>query len=176
MTPFPLPQVYQLLEPGPVVLLTTADHGHRNAMALSWYMMVEFEPPMVACVVSSENFSFTTLRETGACVIAIPTVELAEKVVAIGNTSGRDLNKFRTCGLTPVNAEQVAAPLIAECFANLECKVVDASLIDKYNMFVLEVVRAWTDPEQSSPKTIHHQGYGRFVVDGESMHVISKMR
>lgn len=176
MKPFPLPQVYQLLEPGPVVLLTTADQGQHNVMTLSWHMMVEFEPPLLACVVSSDDFSFAALQNTGACVIAIPTVELAEKVVAIGNVSGREVDKFRTFGLTPLAAEQVPAPLIAECFANLECLVVDRSLIKKYNMFVMEVVQAWHDPGQSAPKTIHHQGYGRFVVDGERLHVISKMR
>ncbi len=81
--------IYQLLEPGPVVLLTTARKGRPNIMTMSWHMMVEFEPPLVACVVSNADYSFTALRATKECVIAIPAVELAPKVVGIGNCSGR---------------------------------------------------------------------------------------
>lgn len=175
MTELSLSEVYRLLEPGPVVLLTTAQHGRANVMAMSWHMMVEFEPPLVACVVSGADHSFAALHGTGECVIAIPTVELAEKVVAVGNASGRHLDKFTAFGLTPAMAETVAAPLVAECFANLECKVVDDGLVDRYNLFVLEVVKAWIDPRQTAPKTIHHHGYGTFVVDGETIALASKM-
>ncbi|MDD1631673.1 MAG: flavin reductase family protein [Methylococcaceae bacterium] len=176
MKEFSLAKVYQLLEPGPVVLLTTADKGKINVMAMSWHMMVEFEPPLVACIVSSADYSFATLRATRECVIAIPALELAPIVVQVGNTSGRDLDKFEAFGLTPLPAERVAPPLVAECFANLECKVTDTRLVNKYNLFVLEVLKAWFDPSQKTPKTIHHHGYGTFVVDGETITLKSKMR
>lgn len=100
MEAFPLSSVYQLLEPGPVVLLTTARAGRANIMTMSWHMMVDFMPPLVACVVSEGDFSFAALRATGECAIAIPTVDLAPKVVEIGNCSGRDLNKFEMTELT----------------------------------------------------------------------------
>jgi flavin reductase (DIM6/NTAB) family NADH-FMN oxidoreductase RutF len=173
---FPLSKVYQLLEPGPVVLLTTARRGRANVMTMSWHMMLEFEPPLVACVVSAGNYSFAALRATKECVIAIPAVELAPKVVEAGNCSGRGIDKFAACGLTPVPAECVAPPLVAECFANLECKVTDTRPVNKYNLFVLEVVKAWTDPAQKAPKTIHHHGYGTFAVDGVTIKLKSKMR
>ena len=171
-----LAKVYQLLEPGPVVLLTTARKGHANVMTMSWHMMVEFEPPLVACVVSSADYSFAALQATKECVIAVPALPLAQKIVDIGNCSGRDVAKFERFGLTPLKAERVRAPLIAECFANLECKVVDRRLVNKYNLFVLEVLKAWIDPKQSNPKTIHHHGYGKFVVDGDAIKLRSKMR
>jgi hypothetical protein len=123
MMNLPLSRVYQLLEPGPVVLLTTARRGRANIMTLSWHMMVEFEPQLDACVVSNRNYSFSSLRATRECVIAIPALELAPKVVEVGNCSGRNVDKFARFGLTPVPAELVAPPLVAECFANLECKV-----------------------------------------------------
>jgi flavin reductase (DIM6/NTAB) family NADH-FMN oxidoreductase RutF len=176
MKHLPLSKVYQLLEPGPVVLLTTAHKGRANVMTLSWHMMVEFEPPLVACVVSDADYSFGALKTTKECVIAIPALELAPKVVKIGNCSGRDVEKFESFGLTPVPAERVAPPLIAECFANLECKVADTRLVSKYNLFVLEVLKAWTNPAQQKSKTIHHHGYGRFVVDGETIILKSRMR
>jgi flavin reductase (DIM6/NTAB) family NADH-FMN oxidoreductase RutF len=138
-------------------------------------MMVEFAPPLVACVVSTGDYSFAALRATRQCVIAIPSAELASKVVAVGNCSGRETEKFATIGLTPVPAQSVAAPLVAECFANLECRVADTRLVNKYNLFVLEVVKAWVDPNKTDPKTIHHHGYGTFVVDGRTITLKSKM-
>jgi len=173
MRDLPLSRVYQLLEPGPVVLLTTSHKGRANVMTMSWHMMVEFEPPLVACVVSEADHSFAALRATGECVIAIPAVKLAAKVVKVGNCSGRDTDKFAAIGLTPRPARRVTPPLVAECFANLECKVADTRLVKRYNLFVLEVVQAWTDPTQKNPKTIHHQGYGRFAVDGRTIRLKS---
>lgn len=172
----PLADVYKIIEPGPVVLLSTARKGHPNVMTMSWHMMVEFEPPMVACVVSSASYSFDSLRATKDCVIAVPAVELAEKVVKIGNCSGRDCNKFEAFGLTQRPAERVAPPLVGECFANLECKVVDTRLVSTFNLFVLEVVKAWRETRQRRPRTIHHHGYGTFVVDGERIKLKSQMR
>ncbi len=176
MKDLPLSKVYELLEPGPVVLLTTARKGRANVMTMSWHMMVEFEPPLVACVVSNANYSFAALRATKECVIAVPAVGLARKVVDVGNCSGRDVEKFERFGLTPALAERVTAPLVAECFANLECKVADAGLVNKYNLFILEVLKAWIDRAQKNPKTIHHNGYGKFVVDGETIKLKSRMR
>ena len=176
MRDLPLSKVYQLLEPGPVVLLTTSRKGRANVMTMSWHMMVEFEPPLVACVVSDANHSFAALRATGECVIAIPAVKLANKVVGVGNCSGRDVNKFAAFGLTPTPAKKVAPPLVAECFANLECKVAETRLVTRYNLFILEVLKAWKDPAQKNPKTIHHHGYGTFIVDGETIKLKSRMR
>jgi flavin reductase (DIM6/NTAB) family NADH-FMN oxidoreductase RutF len=172
----PLSKVYQLIEPGPVVLLTTAHRGHVNVMTMSWHMMVDFEPPLVACVVSNGDYSFIALKATRECVIAIPAVELAATVVKIGNCSGRDVAKFDRLALTPIPAKRIAPPLIAECFANLECKVVNTRLVDTYNLFVLEVLKAWINPAKRNSKTIHHQGFGRFLVDGESITLKSRMR
>jgi flavin reductase (DIM6/NTAB) family NADH-FMN oxidoreductase RutF len=165
-----------LLEPGPVVLLTTARKGRANVMAMSWHMMIEFEPPQVACVVSGNDYSFVALRSTGECVIAVPARKLASKVVKVGNSSGRDIDKFEAFGLTKLPASRITPPLIADCFANLECKVTDTRLVNKYNLFILEVLKAWIDPAQKDPKTIHHCGYGTFVVDGETIKLKSRMR
>lgn len=170
-----LSDVYRLIEPGPVVLLTTAENGRANVMTMSWHMMMEFMPPTIACLVSAGDYSFRALRKTGECVIAIPDVSLAEKVVAVGNTCGRDTDKFTEIGLTPLPAQAVAAPLVGECFANLECRVVDDGFVERHNLFVLEVVKAWRDADKPAPRTIHHHGYGTFVVDGETIKLESKM-
>ena len=171
-----LSKVYQLLEPGPVVLLTTFNRGRPNIMAMSWHMMLDFEPPTIACVVGGGDYSFTALNNTGQCVIGIPTAALAAKVVGIGNCHGDRVDKFQKFHLTSVKANKVKPPLIKECFANLECKVINRSLVKKYNLFIMEVLAAWIDPAEKNPKTLHHQGYGKFTVDGRVIRVRSKMR
>ncbi len=173
---YPLAKVYGLLEPGPVTLVTTARAGRTNIMTMSWHTMMEFEPPLVGCVISNRNYSFSLLKATKECVINIPTVELAEKVVNLGNTSGRKIDKFETFGLTPAPASHVEAPLIAECYANLECRIVDSRLVSQYNFFILEVVKAWIDPARKNPQTIHHLGKGEFAVAGETIKLTSKMK
>ncbi len=173
---FPLSKVYGLLEPGPVVLVTTVGKGRPDIMTMSWHTMVEFEPPLVACIISNRDYSFGLLRAGKECVIAIPTVEIAEKVVGCGNTSGAKLDKFKKFGLTPTPAALVDAPLIAECFANLECRVADTTLVTKYCLFILEVLKAWVDPMVKNPKTLHHLGNDNFMVAGERIKLKSKMK
>jgi flavin reductase (DIM6/NTAB) family NADH-FMN oxidoreductase RutF len=165
----PLAQVYGVLEPGPVVLVTTARKGKANIMPMSWHTMMEFEPPLVGCVISDRNHTFEMLRATGECVINVPTANLVKKVVACGNACGRTVDKFKKFGLTPAPASVVAAPLIAECYANLECRLVDRKLVAQYNFFILEVVKAWIDPHRQRPRTLHHRGEGVFAIPGSTI-------
>ena len=173
---FPLSKVYGLLEPGPVVLLTTVSKTKANVMTMSWYTMMEFEPPVIGCVISNRNYTFNILKASKECVINIPTLELSERVVGCGNSSGRKIDKFNVFGLTQVPASYVKAPLIGECYANLECKVVDEKMVAKYNLFILEVLKAWVDPTRQNPRTIHHRGRGIFMVAGETIKLPSKMK
>jgi flavin reductase (DIM6/NTAB) family NADH-FMN oxidoreductase RutF len=173
---FPLSKVYGLLEPGPVVLVTTAHRGRANIMTLSWLTMMKFEPPLIGLVMSEGNYSFAALKATKQCVINIPTVELAAKVVGVGNSSGRRVDKFARFGLTPRPARLVAPSLIDECYASLECRVTDTRLAKQYNFFILEVLKAWIDPARKNPRTLHHLGKGRFMVAGRTITLPSKMK
>jgi len=175
-TSLPLSKVYRLIEPGPVVLVSTMRGMKPNIMTMSWHMMIDFEPPIIGCVISNRGYSFDTVKKTKELVINIPTVELAKKVVGCGNTSGRTVDKFKKFGFTPTPGTSVQAPLIEECYANLECKVIDTKLTTKYNLFIVEVVQAWIDRSQKHPRMIHHQGNGAFVVDGETIKLPSKMK
>jgi len=174
MKEFPLSKAFQLIEPGPVVLVTTAYQGKANVMTMSWHMVMDFTPQF-GCIVSPLDYSFSALRATGECVIAIPTVDIIGNVVDIGNCSGQDVDKFTVFGLTPLPAENVKAPLIAECLANIECRVVDDSLVDKYELFILDGVKAWIDPDRKERRTFHAIGDGTFVVDGETLNLREKM-
>jgi flavin reductase (DIM6/NTAB) family NADH-FMN oxidoreductase RutF len=116
--------------------------------------------------VSDRNLTFANLKASGECVINVPTAKLAKQVVGCGNTSGLRTDKFRRFGLTPSPASTVKAPLVDECYANLECKVVDGRMVARYDLFVLEVVRAWIDPAVKRPRTLHHRGGGTFMIAG----------
>lgn len=173
---YPLSKVYGLLETGPVVLITTANKGEANIMTQSWHTMMEFEPPLVGCLISGNNYSFDALVKSRECVINIPTAELAQKVVKIGNCSGRTIDKFAKFQLTPQPGSRVKPPLIAECYANLECRVVDTRFVNKYNFFVLEVIKAWIDTGVKAPRTLHHRGKGEFMIAGDTIKLKSRMK
>ena len=175
MKDFPISRVFTLIEPSPVVMLTTANNGRPNIMTMSWLMPIEFEPALIACVVSPADYSYKALTSTKECVIAIPTVDLITKVVDVGNCSGEDVDKFNKFGLTPLPAKKVSAPLVGECLYNIECKVVDASMADKYAMFILQAVKAWTDPSRKERRTFHANGDGTFVVDGKKINLKKRM-
>ncbi|MDD4004341.1 MAG: flavin reductase family protein [Elusimicrobiaceae bacterium] len=175
MREMPLSKVFQLLEPGPVVLLTTASSRKANIMTMSWHMMMEFTPPRIGCVVSSGNCSYRALRRNKECVIAIPALDIASVTVEIGNCSGRDVDKFKKFGLTPLPAEKVGAPLVGECLANLECRVINTTLTARYCLFVLEVVKAWRNPARRERRTLHANGDGTFVIDGKTLNLKARM-
>ena len=111
-------------------------------MTISWTMVLDFTP-VFAITTGEWNHSFAALRKTRECVIAIPTVDMLDKVVGIGTCSGADTDKFARFDLTPVKGKVVGAPLIKECLANIECQVID--IVRKHNIVVLEAVAASVD-------------------------------
>ena len=175
MRPLQLSKAFTLIEPGPVVLVTTHDAGRTNIMTISWTMVVDFTP-VFALTTGPWNHSYAALCKQRECVIAIPGVDLLDKVVGIGTCSGADTDKFARFGLTPLPAAHVRAPLIQECFANLECRIIDTTLVSRYGFFVLEVMAAWHDPARKDHPTLHHRGNGRFMLAGETIQLPSHMR
>ncbi len=165
---FPTHNVRRFLEPGPIVLVSSAHKDATNIMTMGWHMVMEFQPSLVGCIISSANHSFEMIRRSKQCVINIPTVDLAATVVKIGNSSGSDIDKFAEFGLTPKPATHVRAPLIEECYASFECELVDSSLIRKYNQFIFEVVKAHVATAPKYPRTIHYRGDGELMLSGEN--------
>jgi flavin reductase (DIM6/NTAB) family NADH-FMN oxidoreductase RutF len=159
-----LQKAFTLMESGPVVMVTTFDGRRQNIMTLSWTMVIDFTPRF-AFMTGSWNYSYRALKETGECVIAIPAVDLAKKTVQIGACSGAKINKFEKFKLTPLEAEEVSAPLIKECYANIECRVVD--YIKQHNIFVLDGLLAWVDNKRKEKRCFHAIGDGRFITDGK---------
>jgi len=168
-TDFPIAQARRFLEPGPVILLTSAWKGEQDVMTLGWHTVMEFTPSLVGCVIARGNHSHRLVAGSGECAINLPTHELLDTVVRIGNCSGADVDKFATFGLTTEPAQHVGAPLIRECHAQFECRVADRRLVKDYDFFVLEVLRARAAASPRNPRTLHYQGEGRFMVAGDSV-------
>lgn len=166
---FPVSNIRRFLEPGPIVLVSSAWKGENNIMTMGWHMIMEFEPSLIGCYIWNENHSFNMIKKSKECVINIPTVEIASTVVQIGNCSGRDINKFKQFNLTPLPGKMVSAPLIKECYANFECKLIDSRQIRKYNLFILEVQQAHVAIFPRFPKTIHYRGDGLFMISGPTI-------
>ena len=164
---FPVHKVRRYLEPGPVVLVSSRWRGKTNIMTMGWHTVMEFAPSLVGCVIAGGNHSFHMIRSSGECVINLPTTKLFDVVVGIGNCSGADVAKFERFGLTPEEASEVKAPLIKECHASFECRLHDDALVEKYNFFIFEIVKAHVARSPKHPETMHYTGDGVFVVAGE---------
>lgn len=161
-----LSKVFTLIEPGPVVLVTTNDGKKNNIMTISWIMVMDFTPRF-AITTGEWNYSFSALRKTRECVIAIPTVDMLDKVVGIGTCTGAETDKFTRFRLTPVAGKVVKAPLIKECLAGIECRVID--IVRKHDIVVLEAVAAYVDTSRKEKRTVHAVGDGTFIVDGRRL-------
>jgi flavin reductase (DIM6/NTAB) family NADH-FMN oxidoreductase RutF len=165
----PVAMVRRYLEPGPIVLVSSAWKGQRNIMTMGWHTVMEFTPSLVGCVIASGNHSFELIRRSRQCVINVPTTALTDQVVKIGNTSGASIDKFEAFKLTADAAQQVQAPLIRECHASFECRLADSALVKRYNFFVFEVVKAHVRPSPRHPQTLHYTGDGVFMVAGKTI-------
>jgi flavin reductase (DIM6/NTAB) family NADH-FMN oxidoreductase RutF len=173
MDRLPLDQAFTLLEPGPVVLVTTRDGRKDNVMTISWTMVLDFSASF-ALTTGPWNFSYRALRRTRECVIAIPTVDLIDTVVGVGMCSGADTDKFARFGLTRMAAEHVRAPLIRECLAQIECRVVE--VIERHAIVILAGLCAHIDRSRTETRTLHAVGDGTFIVDGERLDRKTTMR
>jgi flavin reductase (DIM6/NTAB) family NADH-FMN oxidoreductase RutF len=155
-----------LLEPGPVVLVTTRDGTRSNVMTISWTMVLDFTPRF-AVTTGAWNYSYRALKKTRECVIAIPTVDMIDTVVGVGTCSGADTDKFARFGLTALPGKLVKAPLIKECLANIECRVVE--IVRRHDIVVLEGVAAHEASSRKERRTLHAVGDGTFIVDGRKL-------
>ena len=171
---FPTSQIRRFLEPGPIVLVSSAWNGESNIMTMGWHTMMEFTPSLFGCIIANANHSFDMIRKSKECVINIPTVDLLNEVVGIGNSSGVDVDKFKKFNLTARPGSKVKAPLIEECYANFECRIKDSSMINKYNFFIFEFLKAYVALSPKYPTTLHYRGEGVFMISGKKVSLRSQ--
>lgn len=164
---FPVQNVRRYLEPGPIVLVSSHWQGRSNVMTLGWHTVLEFSPSLVGLMISRGNHSFEMIRRSRECVINVPTEALVDSVVRVGNSSGAQVDKFAAYGLATAQASIVRAPLVAACHAHFECRLRDDALVEHYNFFIFEVVKAHVAPSPRHPRTLHYTGDGAFMVAGK---------
>jgi flavin reductase (DIM6/NTAB) family NADH-FMN oxidoreductase RutF len=169
-------KAYRVLEAGPTILVSTRNKaGRADLMTVGFHMVISHEG-VLAAVVSPGDFSRQSLAETGECVLGVPGVDLAEQVVDIGNCSGFDVDKFERFGLTPKDGKHVAAPLVEECLANVECTVLDDTLADAYSgLVILRAEQVWVNTGRTEHRTMHHNGDGTFNADGDLIDLKDRM-
>lgn len=173
MDDLPLGKAFTLIEPGPVVLVTTRDGRRANVMTITWTMVLDFSASF-AMATGPWNHSYAALRDTRECVVAIPAADMIDTVIGIGTCSGADTDKFAKFGLTAVEARHVRAPLVGECLANIECRVVD--FVDRHGIVVLDGIAAHVDSARKERRLLHAVGDGTFTVDGETIDRKEMMR
>lgn len=160
----PLSEVYKLIGCGPTVMITSIHSGRPNVMTISWTTMLDFDPPVIGCVIGTQSLTRKIIEKTREFAINIPTAEMAKKVVACGSVSGRRTDKFKKFGLKTFGASKIKAPLLDECYCNIECKVTDMSMAKKYDLIIAKGVAAWIMPSKKPPATLHYESDGRFIV------------
>ncbi|MCD9007754.1 flavin reductase family protein [Luteimonas sp. XNQY3] len=161
----PPDQTRRWLEPGPVVLLSTAHNGERGIMTLGWHMMLGYD--LVGTYIDPGNRSHALARGSRECVINLPTADLLDTVVRIGNCSSADEDKFERFGLTAVESSEVDAPGIGECHARFECRLHETRITADYPLFVWRVVAAHAAKRPKWPRTVHYRGAGQFMISGD---------
>jgi flavin reductase (DIM6/NTAB) family NADH-FMN oxidoreductase RutF len=130
------------LFPRPVLLVTTRDvAGKDNIITVSWAGMACTHPPMLTVSLRKSRHSHAVVLASKEFVVNIPTSKQREAVELCGTSSGKDTDKFSLSGLSKVPASVVAAPLIAECPINLECKVRHVLPLGSHDLFVAEIVK-----------------------------------
>jgi len=167
--PVPLDQVRRYLEPGPVLLVSSAHKGERDVMVMGWHTVMEFSPSLIGCVISSANHSHELIRASGECVLNLPTTAQIEQVLGVGSTTGAEIDKFEAFGLRTEPAEQVGAPALSDCYAQFECRLHDDSMVERYDFFIWEVVAARAQASPRHPETLHYKGDGVFMVSGKTI-------
>jgi flavin reductase (DIM6/NTAB) family NADH-FMN oxidoreductase RutF len=142
---------HRRLQAGPasvVVMATCVDkEGRPNIITLGMYMSISSNPPQLCIGVAPQRYSHGLIEESGEFVVNVPSIDLKEAMHFCGVKSGRDVDKFKETGLTPIPAMKVRPPLIEECFGHLECRVVQSHVCRDHTLFVGEVVAASADEE-----------------------------
>jgi len=145
--------------------VSSAWRGETDIMTMGWHSMMGYD--MIGCYIWDANHSHQMIKKSKECCINLPEIHLLDQTVGVGNCSGDEVDKFAQFGFTAEAGSKIKAPLIKECYANFECKLIDASMIKEYNFFIWQVVAAHVATSPKYPKTFHYTGEGVFMLSGE---------
>jgi flavin reductase (DIM6/NTAB) family NADH-FMN oxidoreductase RutF len=167
-----------VLNPIRAFIVTCVDEaGKANAVTISWVMPVSYTPPIIVISVGHQRYSHRLIAEKGEFVVNVPTMELLREIEYCGRRSGRDLEKFKESGLTPLPAKKVKPPIIKECIAWIECKVRDKTDAGDHTLFLGDVASIYVREEifqekmydTRKAKMILHIGKERYVTTSDEI-------
>ena len=176
-----LPRATQLLNHGPVTVITSAHAGRTNVMAASWAMPLDFNPPKVVVVVDSRTLTRQLIEASGVFGLQLPSRGFARQTLAVGSTPGNDLDKFAAFGLETFPGQLIDVPMLAGCITWMECKVIPDDS-QRHDLIIGEVVAAYADSRVYSKnrwhfgddpdlRTCHYVAGGTFFATGEALEV-----
>ena len=158
-----------MLYPLPAVLVTGGDLENSTVMTAAWTGIVNSNPPMTYVSIRPERASYDVIRANGEFVINLTTAAMVEEVDYAGCVSGRKEDKFSKLGFVREQAEQVKAPLIAQCPVNLECRITEAKELGSHTMFLAEILCVHVDEalfDKSDRIALERAGLLAFVHGG----------
>ncbi len=165
---------HYLLHPYNTSLVTCCDaEGQQpNIVAIAWLVPVSIHPPLVGMSIRPTRHSYGLIRASGEFVVNVASHEIAQQALFCGRRSGRDVDKFAATGLTAGKAQHVRPPIIEECIAHLECRVVQEVEAGDHHLVIGEVLAAYTRPgalddsglyDLSRVQLLFHLGRNRFT-------------
>jgi flavin reductase (DIM6/NTAB) family NADH-FMN oxidoreductase RutF len=175
-------QAVRLLNHGPTTIITSKHNGKINIMAAAWVCALDFKPPKVTVVIDSKTYTRELIEAEGTFAINLPCVKQIKMVKKVGSISGRDVSgtdKFAEYGIETFAAQEISAPLVRDCVAWLECKIIpERHNQNTYDLFIAEVMAAHADERVFSDghwhfdghddmRTIHHIAGGVFFAAGQ---------
>ena len=135
-----------MLYPLPAVMVSCGDiNGESNIITVAWTGTICTNPPMVYISIRPERHSYDLIKKSKEFVINLTTEQLAFATDYCGVRSGRDVNKWNECKLTPVPADTVKCPMISESPVNIECKVNEIKELGSHHMFIADVTAVHVD-------------------------------
>lgn len=170
----------RLFAPQLVGLVSSMDkNGKPNVATLAWITSVSGEPPLISIALGRSRYTHECISGSMEFVVNLPTMDLLKEVKLAGSLSGRDVDKFEKCGLTPVESLVLRTPGIKECAAHLECKVIDMEEAGDHTLFIGKVVAASCAQDAvkgevldiSRIKPVLHLGGNFFTTAGEVVQV-----
>ena len=166
-------RAFTYLESGAVLLVTTSDETKDNVMSISWQMVMDFVPH-IAISTGEWNESFRTILNTKECCLNVAAFDMLDKVVEIGLIHGSECDKFERFDLQKQQSESIKAPIITDCLAAIECKLVDH--IEEHGILIFEGMKLWENPDRKERRVIHANGDGTFFADGEFRNFRDRMK
>lgn len=146
--------------PEPIVLVSSVDkNGKPNIIVLAWYMQTSFKPRLFAISIGKTRYSHKLISEIKEFVLAFPSQKIKEQVLFCGTHSGKSMDKFKETGLIAIASKNVKPPLIQDCLANFECKVVDSLDTGDHTVFIGEVLAAYVSTDKSLKRLYADTGY-----------------